>query len=369
VPTPCVITGNLATLLGGNSAFGSVDFVLGNLGVGTVPRVLGTGIFPALKQTVQTDENGNLSAEIWGNDQIDPANTIYFVTFRDSNRNEVGQVQFYINGSTFNLNTAVAASTVFPPVLVQSGNINRLLTTLGTPLSSSDFILSGWGAGATISLITGTDTAVRFVVTAGSAPSVQPTVTLTYHDGSWLLPPMVISQMSGGTGAVSDITSSASPTGVTVTYQGLPLNGQNYIIDILTIGTVPNSVASNPTLFSQAVVATVNLTGLSANISATSLYVTTFSGLYRVSVYMVTTTTATTSTMPSSTVVWDDADNGVSQNIQMTPTNSSNTNTNAQQASAVMSVRAGIQISYSTAGYASSGPTMKYSLHIVLEAI
>ena len=50
---PCVVTANLGTLNVGQAAFGSIDFVLGNIGIGTVPRVLGTGIFPALRQTVQ----------------------------------------------------------------------------------------------------------------------------------------------------------------------------------------------------------------------------------------------------------------------------------------------------------------------------
>jgi hypothetical protein len=237
MPTPCTVTGNLGTLLGGNAAFGSIDFVLGNLGIGTVPRVIGTGIFPALRQTVQADENGHIQAELWGNDNIDPANTVYLLTFRDSQRNEVGQVTFIINGISFNLNTAVAANTILPPVMIEVGNMDRLEAALGTPLSASDFGFSGWGAGATISNIKGTDTWCQFTITAGSSPTSAPTVTLAYHDGSWIITPICTALQSAGTGSRTDLAVSATPTNVQITYLGLPVNSQTYTFVIQTVGS------------------------------------------------------------------------------------------------------------------------------------
>jgi hypothetical protein len=236
MPTPCIVTGSLDTLLAGNAAYGSIDFVLGNLGTGTVPRVIGTGIFPALKQTVQADENGNVSTQLWGNDNIAPANTVYYLTFRDAQRNEVGQVIFSITGTSFNLNTATASSTILPPIMIQVGNIDRFFPVLGTPLSSADFSFFGWGTGATISAIEGTDTAFELTITAGTTPSISPTVTLTYHDGSWPKNPMAMAQMVAGSGAVSDFAISTSTTQATIVYDGLPVATKTYTVFVISMG-------------------------------------------------------------------------------------------------------------------------------------
>ena len=236
MPSPCLVTGNLNTLLGGKVSFGTVDFVLGNLGTGTVPRVIGTGIFPAVKQTVSSDENGSVSASVWGNDSIDPANTVYFLTFRDSQRNEVGQVTFSITGSTFNLNTAVPTGTILPPVLTQAGNINRFFPVLGTPLVAGDFALSGWGTGATITAVEGTDTMCQLTVTAGTTPSVSPTITLTYHDGAWPKNPLVLADMTGGSGSFSEFAISTSTTQAILTYNGLPVATKTYIATLVSMG-------------------------------------------------------------------------------------------------------------------------------------
>ena len=236
MPTPCLVTGSLRTLLGGSATFGSVVFTLTNLGVGTVPRVIGTGIFPALTQTVQADENGNVSTNLWGNDNIDPANTLYLVTFRDSNKNEVGTVLFLINGTNFNLNTAVAQSVILPPVMTQPGNINRIQAVLGSPLVLGDFAFSGWGTGATLTAIVGTDTMFQLLVTAGTTPSSNPTITLTFHDGAWLLAPLSLPKMTNGTGQFSDIEYTTTTTQLLLTYLGLPVATKTYQITALQVG-------------------------------------------------------------------------------------------------------------------------------------
>lgn len=237
-PVPCVVTGNLDTLLGGNASFGSIDFVLGNLGTGTVPRVIGTGIFPALRQTVQSDEFGHIETTLWGNDNIDPANSIYFLTFRDAQRNEVGQVIFSITGTSFNLNTAAAVNTILPPILFQFGNnIDRLEPVLGTALVFGNFTLSGWGVGGGVSGVKGTDTWCQLTVTAGSVPSSAPTVTLTYHDGSWGIAPIVTALQTGGTGSRTDLSCASTATQAVITYLGLPVNAKTYTFVIQSVGS------------------------------------------------------------------------------------------------------------------------------------
>lgn len=236
MPTPCAVTGNLISLLGTTAGYGTANFQLVNTGIGTIPRVIGTGMFPLLSQTAQADQNGNISTNLWGNDNIDPANTLYLVTLRDQNQNQIVQTLFDITGASFNLNTATAANTILPPVMVQVGNLNRILPILGSPVVSGDFLLTGWGAGVTITGIVGTDTMNQFTVTAGTAPSVSPTVQLTYHDGTWGNVPIVFCLQVAGTGSRTDLAIASTATTTTLTYLGLPVATQTYTFVLLSAG-------------------------------------------------------------------------------------------------------------------------------------
>lgn len=117
-PVQCVVTGTLQSLTGGKIAQGFVIFELGNIGIGNPVGVIATSLFPLLKQTVQSAPDGSFTTLLWGNDVINPANTIYNVTYRDSIGNAVGPVQYSIVGATANLNILVAVGTTLPPVLL-----------------------------------------------------------------------------------------------------------------------------------------------------------------------------------------------------------------------------------------------------------
>jgi hypothetical protein len=106
MPSPCTVSGTLQTLCSGHIAQGTVIFQLSNFG-SNLPRVLGTSILPGTQFSAMTDQTGNFSINLWGNDNIDPAGTLYLVTFRDYLKNEIGPIPFNITGLTFNLNTAV----------------------------------------------------------------------------------------------------------------------------------------------------------------------------------------------------------------------------------------------------------------------
>jgi hypothetical protein len=106
MPTPCTVSGTLQTLSSGHIAQGTVIFQLSNIGVGNLPRVIGTSIMPGTQFSVMTAQDGTFSIQLWGNDNIDPAGTLYLVTFRDYLKNEVGPITFSITGATFNLNSA-----------------------------------------------------------------------------------------------------------------------------------------------------------------------------------------------------------------------------------------------------------------------
>ena len=118
MPTPCVVTGNLQNLTSGKIPQGVVIFELANIGTGNPLGILGTSLFPIIKQQIQSAPDGSFTTQLWGNDVITPANTIYNVTYRDSFGNSVGPIQYIISGGAANLNNLLAINTTIPPVLL-----------------------------------------------------------------------------------------------------------------------------------------------------------------------------------------------------------------------------------------------------------
>ena len=230
----------MKTLSGGNLAQGLVIFELGNIGTGTIPRVIGTGDFPALKYPVYTDALGAFTTNLWGNDSIDPANTIYNVTFRDFMGNEVGPVMFSITGATFNLDTAAATNTVLPPILVTTVIGKRLVPVGAAAYAGADAAIvlgAGWGSTAAVSGAIGTDGAHSFTVTSnGTGIAANATIAITYKDGAWGLSPLFLSMITGGTGPIAPITYSTTTTVLTLTYNGTPIAGQTYVFTDIGIG-------------------------------------------------------------------------------------------------------------------------------------
>jgi hypothetical protein len=116
--------------------------------------------------------------------------------------------------------------------------LGRLKISAGTALVAGDFALSsGWGNTATVTAVLGYDNAWEILVTCqGTGIASSPTITLTFHDGTWTLSPIAISKMVGGTGAFSDLTDATTATTLVMTYNGLPVSGLTYRIRGLLIG-------------------------------------------------------------------------------------------------------------------------------------
>jgi hypothetical protein len=120
-------------------------------------------------------------------------------------------------------------------------------------------------------------------------------------------------------------------------------------------------------------VTAVNTTTLAANVSSTPVLTPAANGFYRASCYVVLTQAASaTSTLPVCSMTWTDADSGVAENTTFGVTNSANTLGAVIQSTPsnnpFLYVKSGVAISYSTAGYASSGATpMQYAIHLRLE--
>ena len=114
-----------------------------------------------------------------------------------------------------------------------------------------------------------------------------------------------------------------------------------------------------------------NATAQIANIALTNLAATPTTGRYRVSAYIVVTTVATTSsTLPKITLSWNDADNGQTQTLDITATNTGNTLQTFAQGDAFLNVGSSGALAFQTSGYASVGATaMAFAIHIVVEAL
>jgi hypothetical protein len=110
-----------------------------------------------------------------------------------------------------------------------------LVTAPGTPLVAGNFSFSGWGTGANLVVNSGTQTGYSITITAGSSPSVQPTVTLTFNVG-YTNAPITLAQVNGGTGQVTDITATNTTTQSILRYDGVPQNGKTYTIQVFNLG-------------------------------------------------------------------------------------------------------------------------------------
>lgn len=147
------------------------------------------------------------------------------------------------------------------------------------------------------------------------------------------------------------------------------------IVTYNSLATVSGGVPSE--------LATIDTTGLTANVGATTLYAVPASGegMYRVSAYVVETVAGSvSSTLPNVQVVYTDKDSNTSVTLDVTPilgvagigqTGALTANTVGTVASGVVPifVKLSTTIQYQTVNYASTLAGMTYALRIKLEAM
>ena len=116
--------------------------------------------------------------------------------------------------------------------------MNRLWANYGTGLTSSDFSLSGWGSSASVSVYPGsTDQRGQIAVTAnGSGTAANPTVTLTFHDGTWFAAPFAIVARNDANAPAGTPTWSTTSRKLVITFQGMPVAGSYYTFTWMVIG-------------------------------------------------------------------------------------------------------------------------------------
>jgi parallel beta-helix repeat protein len=116
----------------------------------------------------------------------------------------------------------------------------RLKASLGTSLAATDFTLtSGWGTSASVSSVSAVDQGGRVTVTSGTtALGANPTVKLTFRDGTWTNAPAISyarGDLNAPTTAFWALTT-ISATAATWTFVGTPAVSQAYVLDFTTMG-------------------------------------------------------------------------------------------------------------------------------------
>jgi hypothetical protein len=116
--------------------------------------------------------------------------------------------------------------------------VNRLQANYGTGLASSDFSLSGWGSSASVSVYPGSnDQRGEIAVTAaGSGMAANPTVTLTFHDGTWFAAPFAVVGRNDANAPAGTPTWRTTATTLVITFQGTPVAGSYYTFTWMVIG-------------------------------------------------------------------------------------------------------------------------------------
>ena len=117
--------------------------------------------------------------------------------------------------------------------------------------------------------------------------------------------------------------------------------------------------------------AVVSLITQAANIGVTTVFAVVTSGFYRITAQIIRTQIATTSsTLPSLTLAWTDGNNSAAGSSTLFATNATNTLVQVTPLQAIMYAKAGTNITYTTAGYVSSGASpMQYALNIKCEQL
>jgi len=263
-----------------------------------------------------------------------------------------GDVQFNNGGSTF------GASSLFT-----WDNINNILTVASAVVTGNvtiggTLIITGNLTATVINALTG------FQVNGAAA-------TGKYLRGNGT--DFVSATLSGsdvGTGLV----------GVTYGGTGANLSGTGGAHQVLKQSTLGGNVTVGQLAYSDIsgtippaglVIASANLLTQTANVSASTLYATGASGagLYEITVYMVVSQAATSSsTLPDSRIIFTDQDSGAAITVPVTSGITTNTTSTFTQATFKLNAKASTNIQYDigqVTAYASTGATpMQFAYRI-----
>jgi hypothetical protein len=105
--------------------------------------------------------------------------------------------------------------------------------TNSRPLAAGDFANSGWGAGATLGVDANSqDCHGSILMTAGTTPAANPTVTLTFPDGAYPVPMICVAALDPGNAVDANIPVAVTVTitAIKFTFGGTPTSARTYRI-------------------------------------------------------------------------------------------------------------------------------------------
>ncbi len=149
-----------------------------------------------------------------------------------------GQLVMYVAGGiplqfTGSIDVYPNTSPTQPTVSYQSVVARSILSSAGPQQLARNIALSGWGAGAAVSSVSGYEQRFRFTIVAGASPSANPTFAATLP-GPLPATPLCEAQQVGGSGQHSYLNSgaeTATNTGV-ITWAGTPSPRASYVIQV-----------------------------------------------------------------------------------------------------------------------------------------
>ena len=145
-------------------------------------------------------------------------------------------------GSTVVLSTPQNLHTAANPTF-NDPIFRRLKLTGGTNIVAGDVVAgAGWGASATVSAVAGKDSRGSITITTNAAdtPGANPTLVLTFKDGTFTTTPFgVVCMDHSSTGpSTVPVTCVASATTLTISYRGTPTatSTLTYIFNFIVLG-------------------------------------------------------------------------------------------------------------------------------------
>ncbi|HXO04863.1 MAG TPA: hypothetical protein VN884_04440 [Candidatus Sulfotelmatobacter sp.] len=153
--------------------------------------------------------------------------------FTTSNVTTPGKVSYFGNLQDANIPNGFTSA-----LSINASNITASrIHTNGIPISNANVTFSGWGSGASIAFVGGTDLAGIIDITAGTTPSANPTITLTFVGGTFGSNPVIVCSRSDGSTPFGPFAvQTLSPTSVTFQANFTPSASGFYSVSFISIG-------------------------------------------------------------------------------------------------------------------------------------
>jgi hypothetical protein len=179
----------------------------------------------------QTTSRAIMRLTASGGDFIQIASGVAYIA---ANAGTISQV-FLSNGSIHPQATATGDLGI-------DGQAFRRLRLAGTAPIAGDFALSaGWGTTASVGTIVGNDSHATFVVTStGTGQGANPTITLTFKNGTWTTAPFGYAKLfacSTAADLLVAVTETTTATTMVITFNGTPVATRTYSFKTLVVGT------------------------------------------------------------------------------------------------------------------------------------